>query len=262
MAQKKKRGRDIIDRISDALSSDEEGIKPEDVKPMPGGPELPPKPGDIPVPPAKPAIIQPKSFGERMIAAMVKNDYPIDEGDELTNIIYCEGMNIDGTKNNNHVDGFYDARTVVRVFDNGNIEVLGAWEATTEPGWYYRRHRINSDGAAAIKPGYQACWRTGWHHGKQWALVQDAAQCYVYRDDNEDGIREDDKLFYGWFGINQHAGYDFPRDKIKTASAGCLVGRMVKGHKFFMDIITKDARYLQNQRHIFGTTIFEPGQVE
>lgn len=271
MVEKKKRGRDIVDRVVDVFASDDNSIKPEDVKPMPGGPKLPPKPGDIPVPeptkppttePTKPAIIKPKSFAERMIASMVKYDFPVDVGDGYRNIIYVEGTDTDGAKNPNHVDGFFDARTVVLVRDNGNIELLGAWESTTEPGWYFRKHRINTNGAAAIKPGYQKCWTAGWHRGKQWALVQGGGPVWVYRDDNEDGIRQGDKLFHGNFGINQHHGYNFPRDKIKTASAGCLVGRSEKGHAQFMDIVTDDVRYQANKHYVFGTTVFEKGQVE
>ena len=55
------------------------------------------------------------------------------------------------------------------------------------------------------------------------ALVQ-VAEVTVHRDLNKDFKRTNDKTDTGLFGINQHWGYDAPKDDLGNTSAGCLVG--------------------------------------
>jgi hypothetical protein len=71
-------------------------------------------------------------------------------------------------------------------------------------------------------------------------------------------IRTGDKLDTGLFDINQHWGYDMPRNNISFASAGCLVGRTRQGHREFMQLIKQDKRYQLNKQYMFLTTII-PG---
>jgi hypothetical protein len=57
------------------------------------------------------------------------------------------------------------------------------------------------------------------------------------------------------FGINQHWGYDLPRQDIGEASAGCLVGRTREGHREFMRLIKQDPRYRASAGFLFSTTV-------
>ena len=54
--------------------------------------------------------------------------------------------------------------------------------------------------------------------------------------------------------MNQHCGFDFPRNDIRLASAGCLVGRIRERHREFMAIIKQDHRYVANRKYTFYTT--------
>jgi hypothetical protein len=50
-------------------------------------------------------------------------------------------------------------------------------------------------------------------------------------------------------------GYDFPKEAVGKASAGCLVGRTREGHKAFMKIIKSDPRYKVNNRYKYFTAV-------
>jgi len=218
------------------------------------------KPAPVPTTPTpspvKPVPHQeaPLDFAGKIIKAMKAHNCVVTEKDDEVNIVYIDGVNRDGTKNKNDPNAFDDARLLIS-FRAGKPVIIGAWEAVTSTAKYYTEHRINSKGAARIAWGQQTAWQVGMHHGKQEALVQTGGKVSVYRDDDEDYSREGDDLDTGWFGINQHGGYDFPHNDVKTASAGCLVGRMVDGHEDFMRLVKTDARYRKDHKYVFSTTV-------
>jgi hypothetical protein len=61
----------------------------------------------------------------------------------------------------------------------------------------------------------------------------------------------------GQFFINQHWGYNQPREDIGTASAGCLVGRTKSGHREFMALVKSDIRYKANPKYTFFTAVLD-----
>lgn len=174
------------------------------------------------------------------------------------NIIYIEGMNANGTLNSDAPNQFNDRRLVLQTV-GGIPQIIGNWEATTEPGSHYTYSPMNSGGAARIKFGQYTSWRVGMHgtRDRHEALVQ-VAPVSVHRDFNKDFIRSRDRIDSGLFGINQHWGYDLPFNNIATASAGCLVGRTRGGHREFMNLVKQDVRYKKDPSFIFTTTII-PG---
>jgi hypothetical protein len=148
------------------------------------------------------------------------------------NIVYFEGLNTDlTTVNSDKIDGWNDVRAIIT---NAGA-VLMAAAATTEPGWYYRQNRMNSDGAAQLAFGqYLDCWQIGKHYNQD-ALIQ-CGKLTVYRDNNEDGSRTGDKKFVGSaFGLNQHTTSNSP-NTVGRWSAGCLVGQYPETHLKFMKI--------------------------
>lgn len=198
----------------------------------------------------------------RLIKYMAEMNYRISVGDRKYNIVYVEGMDTDGSLNNDAPNEFNDLRLIIEIPDSNLIPIIkGNWEATTEPGIAYTLNPMDRGiefGAARIAFGQYKAWRVGTHIGSgaepHEALVQDTP-ISVYRDKNKDMIRKGDFLDTGNFDINQHWGFDYPRTDISFAGAGCLVGRFREGHKDFMALIKQDKRYQRNNQYLFLTTI-------
>jgi hypothetical protein len=91
------------------------------------------------------------------------------------------------------------------------------------------------------------------------ALIQ-SAEIDIYRDFAKDYKREGPVL-HGFYGINQHGGYDYPYGDIRDASAGCLVGRLMSGHTAFMQLVKTDRRYQNGNGYTFMTTVMPAAAV-
>jgi hypothetical protein len=124
---------------------------------------------------------------------------------------------------------------------------------------------MNPMGAARIAFGQYTAWRAGTHHagtpGAHAALVQ-VGRITVCRDLNRDFSRAGDRKDSGdSFGINQHWGYDLPRDDLGQSSAGCLVGRTRAGHREFMALVKSDPRYRADESFLFTATILPASEI-
>lgn len=196
-------------------------------------------------------------FANRIIKYMRLQNYFVAEGKNKFNIVYVEGASADGTPNADSFNKWNDRRLVIEVV-NGQPTVIGNWLGTTEPGHYYTFNPMNKSGAARIAFGQYQVWQVGTHGNSEphEALVQTAGKVKVCRDLNKDGFRTSDKVEEGWYGINQHWGYDMAN--VDRASAGCLVGQSRQGHREFMTLIKKDLRYQADRRYPFMSTII-PG---
>lgn len=196
---------------------------------------------------------------KKIIDYCEKQSYRLFTGKDEKNIIYVEGMDVDGNINSDAPNQFNDVRLVL----SNEFRLLGNWSATTEPGRWYTLNPMNAKGAARIAFGQYKAWAVGTHGNSEphEALVQ-VGEVAVWRDINKDGIRPEDKLDRGLFGINQHWGYDLPPDNIGRASAGCLVGRTRQGHREFMNIIKSDRRYQADRQYIFATTIIPSDKLD
>jgi hypothetical protein len=198
---------------------------------------------------------------DEIIKFMERKKYKVFREKGELNLIYVEGMSTDFTLNNDEPNEFNDLRMVIE-FSNNKPFLLGCWEATTEPGFYYTDNPMNPNGAARIAFGQYKAWQVGIHGYAEphEALVQ-VDNVRVHRDYNRDLLRTGDYIDDGLFGINQHHGSDNPYHDIYTASAGCLVSRSRTGHYEFMDIIKRDRRYLNDPDYIFWTTILPGNEI-
>lgn len=172
------------------------------------------------------------------------------------NIFYVEGVFPDGRKNNDRVDDWNDTRSLIKVDGNGVVEAVN-FLATTEPGWYYRRNRMNSKGCAQIALNKQFfAWSVGRHGSKAYPALVQVDTVMVHRDNNEDGIRVGDPIDTGdYFAINQHHGWN--SSTVGQNSAGCLVGKNIKGHEDFMSLLYRDRAYLASQAYRWGTAVLD-----
>jgi hypothetical protein len=176
-----------------------------------------------------PQLKELKEQGSKAIRYMRSKNYKV----RALNIVYFEGLNADDlrTPNSDVIDYWNDIRSIIS--DQGDVYLCAT--ATTEPGWFYRRNRMNVNGAAQLEFGqYLDCWEFGDHHGQD-ALTQ-CGVLTVRRDDNEDGSRAGDKVYKGAdFGIDQHTTSYGP-DRVGRWSAGCLVGKYPATHGLFMEL--------------------------
>ena len=204
-------------------------------------------------------------FAGRIVAAMHRRGYEVAVGPGEINIVYVEGIDASGRPNANAPNRFNDLRLVIE-FIGGRPCIVGSWDATTEPGRRYTERPLPGvDGAARIAFGQYKAWQVGIHHaGKpsgHEALVQTGGPVVVCRDVNKDYRRAGDRQTSGYYGINQHHGYGLPKHDIGGASAGCLVGRDVAGHREFMAIVKSDPRYRADPKHVFATTILPAAEI-
>ncbi len=202
---------------------------------------------------------KPKRLVDRIVAYMKLKGYQVYTANGKRNIVYVEGMNHDGTLNDDSPNWFNDIRCVFEYRDS-KPEMLGVWGATTEPGFFYTENPLNPNGCARIQFGQYHAWQVGYHGtaDPHEALVQ-CDNVTLCRDLNQDYSRIGDRLFTGYdFGINQHWGGDSPVDAVGRWSAGCLVGRTRDGHREFMRIVKEDADYRRNPNYVFSTTVI-PG---
>ena len=249
-----------VEKLLDCLQKTQSGkfaIAPPDKEQLPISPPLHQE--------SKITYPLPNNLAGRIIKYMQEKRYEIATGAKQFNIVYVEGMNDDGTLNENIPNCFNDRRIVIEFVD-GIPKIVGNWNATTEPGEFWTNNPMNPRGAARIEFGQYKAWQVGFHNGNHRALVQ-VDDITVCRDLNKDYKRTGDDYDQGVFGINQHWGYDMPPSDIGRASAGCLVGRTTEGHQEFMELIEQDSRYLASpiddqsdcdplaHKYLFTTTI-------
>lgn len=201
-----------------------------------------------------PGIRLDDGIASKIVDYMIDEDWFVAREEGRYNIVYLEGVNADYSVNDDEPDKWNDLRLLISV-NKGKPKVEGKWSATTEPGYYYTVKKwLDPQGAFRIAFGQQRAWRLGKHRQSHEALVQSRA-VKGHRDIDKNFKRKGDPIVLGNFGINQHWGYDLP--SIGTASAGCLVGQSVSGHKRFMALCKRDIRYQTSKGNLFFTTVID-----
>ena len=198
-----------------------------------------------------------KGLATGILNYMADKGYKIFEGPREYNIVYVEGMNANGSLNNDADNVFNDIRLVIEVIEGLPSVVGGPWLASTEPGRHWVDNPMKPEGAARIQFGQYDAWQVGTHTDHE-ALIQTGGPVTVHRDADRNGMRTGDKLDTGNFGINQHSGYDNPVSHVGKASAGCLISRTSRDHEEFMTLIKQDRRFEVDPTFIFTSTII-PG---
>lgn len=196
-------------------------------------------------------------LARRILRCMRAKGYWIARSPNAYNIVYVEGMDINGDENADTFDQWNDRRIVIRVRPNGKPEIVINHQATTEPGKFYTVNPLNPQGAARIAFGQYKAWADGLHQGEQPALVQ-RDDVRVHRDIDQNGKRsKNDPIDVGsWFGINQHStNPNYTPSLVGKYSAGCLVGQVYSEHLKFLATVRKDFRYQMNKGYYFVTTV-------
>lgn len=135
-------------------------------------------------------------------------------------------LNIIGIRANTSIPNIFNDTINVMFTDNTGTTIVNSWHATTDPGTYWLKNPMNTQGTAILKPGqYSGSHALGMHRGKYLALVQ-VKPVTVIRDFNRDGKADYDTGVEetGLFGINIHHALAVGTTKhIDSFSAGCQV---------------------------------------
>lgn len=163
------------------------------------------------------SILKKPRFGQLQTTMYRKGYKWFDTGDFNLNLI---GIRSNDLQANTFNDLFCVAYRV------DNQPQLMCFEATTDPGTYWREHTANVEGTAIMVPAqYTGLWRIGYHQNKYHALVQ-ANPVRVYRDNNRNEILDLvlSSVREGVFGINCHRATAQGQSRmIDKWSAGCQV---------------------------------------
>lgn len=138
--------------------------------------------------------------------------------------------------------------------ENGEKKVV-AYEASTDPGFYYLEHLLNENGCAILVPGqYRSSHKIRLHSGRYEALGQ-CGPLRVFRDgdlDNEHDLDSETIQESSSMGLNVHHGYN--AKYVERNSAGCQVIRFTKDFDEFMHICRMAAATWGNK---FTYTLFD-----
>ncbi|NEP03115.1 MAG: cell wall hydrolase [Symploca sp. SIO2E9] len=178
------------------------------------------------------------------------------------NIIGIEGINLDGTYNNDRLNQWNDLVGILLFERSGKPYFDIICRATTEPGKYFTDNPYKgTSGVARIDTGYhKELWQVGDHRGYE-ALAQGSNSVRLVRDENKDGRRNDEPTNERNRGINLHTtksrgwrGSASP-NSIGKWSAGCVVIYSPNDFLNFLDIVKSSRQYQENKKHSFDFTL-------
>ncbi len=196
-------------------------------------------------------------MAKAVLHQMQQEGYWIARSPNMYNIVYVEGMNPDGTANDNKMDEWNDLRLVIRIAEGGLPELMAKDVCTTKPGQFYTQNPLNPEGAALVALGQYKAWTIGQHQGRLPALVQ-RGPLRLHRDSNKNGRRDaSDHIDIGnHFGINQHGtGTTTLPEKVGKYGAGSFVIQDNARHLAFMDLVKNDMRVKGNEGYLFVGTV-------
>ena len=163
----------------------------------------------------------------RIVDTCTERGYPLKQ-DRSLNLVGVEGINLNGTFNDDRPDKWNDMFTIIQ-FKSDNPVIVSKSKCTTEPSDRYTRNPLNANGAARLDTGFHKnLWQVGSHRGYK-ALVQGGNVARLVRDANRNHRRDDRVTYETHRGINWHttkttnwSGSASP-ESIGSWSAGCTV---------------------------------------
>ena len=199
------------------------------------------------------------SFFNKITLESVENAFKKNGYKYCTNGDY--NLNIFGIRNQDDKDSdrFNDVIGVTYK-ENGNW-VLKKFDATTDPGSYYRLNPCAVKGTGILVPGqYRSTWQLGLHQGKYRALVQ-RKPVKAYRDNNKNlSLDMNEKTIEeGLFGCNLHHAGTSESGSIfvQRWSAMCQVLSRMSDWNVFLALCDKSAKIYGNA---FTYTLFTQSQ--
>lgn len=201
-------------------------------------------------------------LAKRIVRFLQGKGYWVARSPLMYNVVYIEGVNADGTLNDDADDKWNDRRIVLRIDEQGVPQIVLNVDASTEPAISFAvtAEAKKRGGVARIDFGQYKAWIMGFHNTKKYGYthpcLKQSGKVRVFRDLNADGSRVGDRAILGAFGINQHStkpGVLF--DRVGRWSEGCLVGRHWAEHEAFLRLMQQDIRYVQDKNYQFMSAV-------
>ncbi|WP_416674033.1 cell wall hydrolase [Egbenema bharatensis] len=194
-------------------------------------------------------------LAEKVVRCCKERGYPLHSRTGDINLIGIEGMNLNGTLNDDQPDQWNDLVGILSFSSDGSPHFDILCQGTTEPSIEHTVQR--QQGVARLDTGYhKGLWQVGIHRGYE-ALAQNGNTARLVRDRNRNHRRDDAITYESSRGINLHTtkttgwrGSASP-DSIGPWSAGCVV--IYKPDEFlsFMKIIKQSRQYQENRAYAF-----------
>jgi lysozyme len=196
------------------------------------------------------------NLADRIYNCCKRRNYTLEMEEGAINLIGVEGLNIDGSTNNDAPDGWNDIICAL-TFKQGKPTLLGIYQATTEPGAYYTKQPLNSGGCARLQLGqHPGLWAVGVHKGYE--AMQQVGKAILVRDKNKNHSRDDSVTVEVNNGINLHrtlaAGWQ-SLSGIGKFSAGCAVVKSYTGFLELMKHIKRSKQYRASKNARFTFTL-------
>lgn len=172
---------------------------------------------------------------DKVKALMTKKGYPFKTGEKELNMI--------GVRSSNRAVDNWDDFFILCWIEGGKKMIWVDDQFTTDPGIYYMQTKLlNAAGCGILAEGHHKdIWVIGAHgQAKYKAFVQTGGKVRAYRDRNKDNYMDFDPktIQEGFFGCNQHHGYDSL--KVNNNSAMCQVHRYKKNLAYVLSLAKKD----------------------
>ena len=149
-------------------------------------------------------------------------------------------LNLFGIRTNEHEANTFNDVIGVAYKENGEW-VFKKWEATTDPGIYYRLHPMDKRGAAVIVPShYVGMYHIGMHKGQYKALRQQRVTRYFRKNDGTAIVHWPTKIYeeIGYTNIHR-SNPKTESTQVDKWSCGCQVFKAVRDFNELMAIAQK-----------------------
>jgi hypothetical protein len=185
-------------------------------------------------------------------------EYPLDLRPGAVNIFGLEGLNTDGSKNDDAPDRWNDSVGILSMVE-GVPKVLCIYRGTTEPGRYYTMNPMNRGGAARLQLGHHKdLWMVGQHRGYE--AMQQVGAATLVRDHNRNFLRDGRVTVERNIGINLHTtrttGWRGSYNSfVGQWSAGCVLIMVPSEFLTFMRLVKGSLQYRQSRAARFDFTL-------
>jgi hypothetical protein len=147
-----------------------------------------------------------------------------------------------GVRSSNRAIDNWDDFFLLLYIENGKPVIWIDDAFTTDPGIYYMQtHLLNPKGCGILAEGqHKHCWNIGLHGTHKYkAFIQTGGTMKCYRDRNLNNYLDMDPatLETGWFGCNQHHGYESAH--VSNNSAMCQVHQHVANLNHVLELAEK-----------------------